>query len=65
MDSKAVKTDNNKTHLNSMNTAYCQKLLQMKDRKIKKMKLASKFTPNLMALKDITKLICNKRMKKC
>ena len=64
-DSKAVKADDSKAPVNSMNTAYYQKLLQMKDRKIKKMKLASGFKPNLMALEDITKLIYNKEIKKC
>ncbi len=35
-DIKAVKTDDSKAHVNSMNTACYQKLLQMKDRNIKK-----------------------------
>ncbi len=65
-DSKAVKAGNDKIGFNDIKMAlYYQRLSQMRDRKISKMKLASTFKSNLMALEDITKLIYNRRIKKC
>lgn len=70
-NSKAVKAGNDKTGNNKIcpndikMALYYQRLSQMKNRKISRMELASRFRPDLMAIEDITKLIYNRRIKKC